>query len=160
MTILGEAFRRAPLAARVLGLAGVIPFAVCSASLAGLDFWPEDRTWHALLAYGAVILSFLGAVHWGCAIAPGSDNETRLWSALGLSVVPALGAWCLLVFTPPPAAALALLMLAFGGQFAADRAHAYLLPGWYLNLRRILTILVIAALGVAFAFSPITGIGR
>ncbi|MFC7474774.1 DUF3429 domain-containing protein [Dankookia sp. GCM10030260] len=51
-----------------LGLAGLLPF-LGTALLA----WTAPPDWrgvalHALAAYGAVILSFLGAVHWGLAL--------------------------------------------------------------------------------------------
>ena len=43
----------------------------------------------AQLAYGAVILTFVGAVHWGYAM---RDEEIR-WGRMTWSVTPSLVAW-------------------------------------------------------------------
>lgn len=57
-----------PPAAAALGLAGVLPFAATAlASLAAAPW--GDLALLALLAYGAVILSFLGGIEWGLASA-------------------------------------------------------------------------------------------
>lgn len=141
-------------------MTGLIPFALCGASLAGLDIVAEDAAWRALQAYAATILSFLGAVLWGAAM--GRREGRSLWRPLSFSVMPCLLAWSVLTIEPPPASALALLMLGFTGQFAADRIATDhdLFPSWYLDLRRILTLAVLAILGMTFVLSPITAIGR
>jgi len=41
-----------------------------------------------LVGYGAVILAFMGAVHWGLAMVAESDSGTTRWFVL--SVMPAL----------------------------------------------------------------------
>jgi len=52
---------------RLLGYAGLFPFfAAAAAALLGPPPW-RGAALSALAAYGAVILSFLGAVHWGLA---------------------------------------------------------------------------------------------
>lgn len=53
-----------PRPALALGVAGLIPFAACTAAL-----WMADPAWQTeagrmLLGYAAVILTFLGGVHW------------------------------------------------------------------------------------------------
>ena len=88
-----------------LGYAGLIPFVVLApASL--LDAH-HGITWSdALFAYGAVILSFVCALHWGFAMAlPGLDERTRVRSLLW-SVVPSLIAWPALLLVPSDAAVL------------------------------------------------------
>ena len=51
-----------------MGLAGLLPFAVSAlGSFAAPDSW-QGFAERALIAYGAVILGFLGAVHWGLAL--------------------------------------------------------------------------------------------
>jgi Protein of unknown function (DUF3429) len=51
--------------ARGLGIGGLIPFVGLTAAL----WWARPGEWPlasvALLGYGATIVSFLGAVHWG-----------------------------------------------------------------------------------------------
>ncbi|UWN51512.1 hypothetical protein ASALC70_03739 [Alcanivorax sp. ALC70] len=55
--------KRNRMAARLLGIGGLIPFYFCA-----LLTWVETtRVWalDAVTGYAAVILAFLGAVHWG-----------------------------------------------------------------------------------------------
>src|SRR3990167_1949564 len=81
-----------PHAITWLGYGGLIPFvALAAASVLA----PDHRSlWSpALIAYGAVILSFVGALHWGIAMtAPQMPVRQRtihyVWS-----VIPALLAW-------------------------------------------------------------------
>lgn len=133
-------------AAHWLGYAGLIPFV---AALLGCLLGGADRQAyfaHQFVAYGAVILSFVGAVHWGTALATGSMRIMRL----ALSVLPALLAWAALLL---PAAAAAWLLL---GGFLLLRAWeasppvARTLPAWYRGLRTRLTVAV-SALLVLFA---------
>ncbi|TCZ55380.1 DUF3429 domain-containing protein [Roseicella aquatilis] len=129
-----------PRPALWLGLAGLLPF------LAGaLLAWTAPEAWRgialqALAAYGAVILSFLGAVHWGLALrAPASEAGAaapRLW----LGVLPSLLGWVALLLTPRPG--LILLALGLLGTAAVEtRAAARgLLPPDYLRLRWVLSL--------------------
>jgi hypothetical protein len=76
--------------ARGLGYAGLLPFVGL-----GLAVWlvsPEKRdlATSALLAYGASILTFVGALHWGMTMREPSGPST---SALVWGVVPSLTAW-------------------------------------------------------------------
>jgi hypothetical protein len=146
-----------PRPALVLGFAGLIPFWLGAACV-----WLLPLPWnvHALqiqVLYAATILSFLGAVHWGLAVAnyggaPATDGNpapAMTWSRLGWSVVPPLVAWIAVCMNAMPG--LITFILAFAGLYLGDRSairagHA---PGWYLPLRRILTILVIAALSLS-----------
>ncbi|MFC0410459.1 DUF3429 domain-containing protein [Roseomonas elaeocarpi] len=84
---------RVPPAARLLGLAGLIPFfGLALLSLAG-ETWARMP----LLFYGASILSFLGAVHWGAALR-GTEAEAGWdWPRLGIGVMPSLVAWVALL---------------------------------------------------------------
>ena len=49
-----------------LGYGGLLPFGALALLL--LDGARSALWWPALLAYGAVILSFVGALHWGFAM--------------------------------------------------------------------------------------------
>lgn len=131
-----------PPAALYLGCAGLIPFIAGAAGL--WLFTSEARlegTLTLFLGYSAVILSFMGAVHWGLAMAEPRYAPAR---AMSLSVMPALLAWLALAL-PPPAAAV-VFALGFGGVYMIDeaarrRGHA---PAWYRRLRLPLTAVVIA----------------
>ncbi|MCU0812046.1 MAG: DUF3429 domain-containing protein [Thiobacillaceae bacterium] len=117
-----------------LGYGGLLPFLVLApASL--LDHHHGAVWGDALYAYGAIILSFIGALHWGLAMSlPDlSDRQRSAWFAW--SVVPALIAWPAALFSPPLAAL--LLVLGFIAHYLQDRrlARQARLPDWYLPLR-------------------------
>lgn len=141
-----------PRAAIWLGAAGLIPFA--AGSVAIWVFPPQALTWvvFALVAYGAVILSFMGAVHWGLVISSSgceARGEATRWLVLG--VIPALLAWLALLISALEA--LILLTAAFAGVYALDRMAiaAGLAPAWYGGLRLRLTALVLTCLLAAIA---------
>lgn len=142
-----------PRPALVLGFAGLLPFIAGS-----LAVWILPRGWsdYALfiqVAYAAVILSFLGAIHWGLALAgtdaDASDRASMTWNRLGWSVVPALLGWFALVMTPLPG--LILLILSFFGMLQGDvlAVRRGRVPAWYIALRRPLTATVILCLGLS-----------
>ena len=117
-----------------LGYGGLLPFLVLApASL--LDHHHGAVWGDALYAYGAIILSFVGALHWGLAMSlPDlSDRQRSAWFAW--SVVPALIAWPAVLFSPPLSAP--LLVLGFIAHYLQDRrlARQARLPDWYLPLR-------------------------
>ena len=130
-----------------LGYGGLIPFVALAAATV---LAPDQRTlWSpALVAYGAVILSFVGALHWGIAMtAPQMPAPQRslhyVWS-----VVPALLAWP----TPllPVAAGALILMLGFAAHLVLDLSlvRTTPLPRWYLPLRLQLTATACICLGL------------
>lgn len=133
--------RPLPTPARLLGPAGLIPFAALAAGIwAG---WAGAGP--ALAAYGATILAFLGAVHWGLALAapePAAADDTAqrvAWGRLGLGVMPALLAWVALLLPLP--AGLVLLALGILTTALAETmaARAGLVPRAYLGLRWLLS---------------------
>ncbi len=161
---------RLPLLAIVLGLGGLVPFVGMTV---GILFFPADvpvpRLVPALIDYGAVILSFLGAVHWGLALAggqagvspvslstpaassalvPASSRAMRL--RLGLGVLPSLVGWAalLVVLVGRPLPALLLLVLGFALTTLAETraARQGLMPPGYLALRHLLTAVVLLCL--------------
>ena len=133
--------------ARLLGFAGLIPFYVLAVLALFLD---AASTWVAillLLTYAAVIASFLGAVHWGLALAAPEPSGRLLLRG----VLPALGGWGIVVLyvTSTEAwPAIVLAMALFVSLYVYDRkaGRAGLAPGWYAVLRAPLSLLVIAAL--------------
>jgi hypothetical protein len=135
-----------PAAAAWLGALGLIPFiAMTLVRVAGGPALPFDPG-HALLGYAAVILSFLGGIHWGVALRPGIDPHTdrrRIARSLTLGVVPSIIGWIALLL--PLTAAIALLCAGFALQLWLDlRTIAQgRLPAWFARLRVILTTIVI-----------------
>ncbi|MCQ8277308.1 DUF3429 domain-containing protein [Acetobacteraceae bacterium KSS8] len=148
--------RTLPLLAILLGLAGLIPFV---AGTAAILFYPADmpvpRLVGGVVGYGAVILSFLGAVHWGLALADDpvvSPHRGRITAArLALGVLPSLAGWAalLLLLTERPRLALVLLLLGFAVVTAVETraGRAGHMPRGYLPLRWLLSAVVILCLG-------------
>jgi hypothetical protein len=121
-----------PLPAALLGAAGLLPFL----GLAALSGFGVAWAGPALAAYGATILAFLGAVHWGLALAgPSPANAARL----GLGVMPSLVAFAALLL--PLRAGLLLLAAAILATAAVESlaARRGLVPRDYLKLRWILS---------------------
>ncbi len=133
-----------PDPAALLGLAGLLPFVV--GALATLDGGPLGR-WapSALLGYSAVILSFMGGVHWGLAMAA----ERPSWLRYGASVVPALLGWAALLIGG--GLAFLLLVASFASLLAYDlgAVRAGEAPAWYPRLRWPSTLVVTLCLLLA-----------
>lgn len=142
--------RRVPPAALVLGWAGVIPFA---AGALALWFTGERGMAHTLmlplLAYGGIILSFLGGVRW--ALAFRVRPEDRQAKAFAFSILPALVAWVGVGLYHHPLVAFGLLAGAHivQGWFDVTTAEADSAPPWYPRLRLQLTAAAVLALGIA-----------
>lgn len=136
----------------LLGLSGLLPFAG-----AALAFFAAPDSWSgfaegALIAYGSVILSFLGAVHWGLALRAPAEEAPMGPARLTLGVVPALIGWVALLL--PDVFALPLLALGILGTAALEQwaRGRGLVPGEYLVLRWVLSV------GAALCLmAPITG---
>jgi hypothetical protein len=151
--------QRLPLLAAVLGAAGLLPF--LGAGYVTLST-PEPRATQALailIAYGAVILAFLGGVHWGFVLHPATGEpageglapSARAQSMrLVLGVVPSLLGWAALVTTLvlPLEVGLAILLVGFLGTvgFEAQGQRRGLVRPGYMVLRWTLTIVVAAVL--------------
>ncbi len=128
----------APLLHR-LGYAGLIPFVFF-----GVAAWFGSTDWQAfslqaLGVYGAVILSFLGAVHWGLFLLDRGHRvlgqPAPIWA-----VIPAVAAWGALLL--PTAFGLTVLLLLFPLVLWVDRGslRRFRLPPGYIQLRGYLTL--------------------
>lgn len=163
---------RLPAFAVLLSLGGLVPFLACGAGAVALQGDWATRSLLALLGYGACILSFLGAVHWGFALGgptlqPGSPVQVTvvqppgvLRARLGLGVLPALIAWVglLVAFVGLPSIALGVLAAGFAATIIAEAQanRRSLLPPGYIWLRWVLSIVVIVVL-VSVALAHVTG---
>jgi hypothetical protein len=152
-----------PMLAILLGLAGLIPFIVCGLGAISADTGQAARMLVALVGYGAVILSFLGGVHWGFAltqaaplVAPditpvGARLAGGQRARLALGVLPALIGWAalLVAMVLPDWTALVVLIAGFVGTVVVEHQagrHMLVQPAGYLWLRWGLTIVVVAML--------------
>ncbi len=121
----------------VLGLGGLIPFVLLPLLALVLEHAHREWLLHALVLYGAVICTFVGALQWGYAIRGGSY---RPWVQYGWSITPALMAWIAALL--PAVTALRILACLLLACYAADRliAKTEQVPGWFMHLRGLLTI--------------------
>lgn len=122
-----------------LGHAGLIPFV-----LGTLLVWlvtPEAHPYvaSALAAYAAVIVSFLGGIHWGLVMRMPTDAPpAAAQSALVWGVIPSLVAWMGVMM--PPHAGLVVSGAAIVGCYLVDRRrYAAQGVGRWLTLRFRLT---------------------
>lgn len=120
----------ASVAAKWMGYLGLLPFL-----FGAIGLW-LGLTWLApvLIAYGAVILSFVGAIYWGLAMAQPRARASIYYAA----VLPALVGWVALL--APKIISLPLLAAAFvGWRIWEQTAPGVILPGWFETLRTVLT---------------------
>ena len=127
--------------AQRMGYAGLLPFV-----LLAMATWvaePGQRAFagRALAGYGAVIASFLGAIHWGLVLRDAAKQSLAL---LGWGVVPSLLAWVALLLSP--AAGLLLIATVLWACFAVDRVvyPRFQAQGW-LSMRLTLTCIASAS---------------
>ena len=146
----GPESRRAPTVVAWLGYGGLVPFVSLGPAFA-LDRADRLLLGAALVAYGAVILSFVGALHWAFAMTlPDIDARDRT-RAFVWSVVPALIGWVAALLAPVVASvALIAGLLSHYGQDLRLASIASL-PSWYLPLRLRLTAVASLALAIAGA---------
>ncbi|KAL3153412.1 hypothetical protein ABBQ38_011748 [Trebouxia sp. C0009 RCD-2024] len=142
-----------PRPAKVLGLAGVIPFiALAPPVAASLPLIPAELLQNAALlqvAYGASIASFLGGVHWALAMVEYGGKQASMQMGTDRyvwSVTPCLMAWPAVIMAPGPAslaiASVLAVVHAVDGRFATQK----LFPQWYMVLRRPLSAFAIAGM--------------
>jgi len=92
------------------------------------------------LFYGAVILSFMSGVLWGFA------TKSTSWIGCALSTLPVL--WAFFTTGGGPETAGLNLIIGFAGLLVLDWYfwRQELAPAWWLNLRFLLTTIVILSL--------------
>lgn len=143
--------RHLPPIAIVLGLAGLLPFVACGLGVMLLGGDGVRMSLLGLLAYSAVILAFLGGVHWGFALEGGEGQSERARQArFGLGVVPSLVGWAglLVAFIGLPTVGLAVQLAGFIAVviFEARANRQGLMPPGYMGLRWALSVGVILCL--------------
>ena len=166
-----QAHADTPLSAWIvaLGWAGIIPFAVLAATswASAADGLMQPFALGMLSAYAALVLSFLGAVHWGVVLARPLHDLPLQRLALLWGVAPSLMALgCLLMPRAWGLLALALVMLlarALDGLLWPGYARAARAAGWpdasrwtelavgWLRLRTRLTAVVVLCLAAGWA---------
>ncbi len=143
--------RKLPSIAMLLGIGGLIPFIVCGLGALANPPPNDALALLALIAYGAVILGFLGGVHWGfgleqAGVAPSDVQRARF----GLGVLPSLLGWVALLLAILSYTRVGLALLVVGLitttmiEARASR-HGYM-PKGYMGLRWVLSAIVVICL--------------
>jgi len=139
-----------------LGYGGLVPFVgLAAGTVVGGDY--AAFATRGLQSYGAVILSFVGAIHWGFAMTLDTLSDRRRTELWIWSVIPALVAWIAL-FLVADAASVAM-MLCFAVQYWQDRrlAREVALAAWFMPLRLRLTIGACLSLAVVAVVTATRG---
>lgn len=143
-----------PTVIAFLGYGGLLPF-VAAAALCWFE--PNHRSYwlQMLLSYGAVILSFVGALHWGFAMVHPYAGRLNVSGVYVWSILPALLGWAAVLASPGIGAG--LLLAGFLAHYRQDLRLAKVLPmpGWYLPLRLKLTSVVSLCLASAYFLPPL-----
>ena len=139
-----------PRPALVLGLAGLAPFVFSVATQLSPDLaqttlatlGPRFVGPYVGLSYGTIILCFMSGVLWG--FATRAPDRPALYYCL--SVAPAL--WTFFFVGDGPVSSAICLSLGFGGLLGLDWLFwkRGLAPGWWMQLRGMLTVIVLACL--------------
>ena len=141
--------KNGPPPALALGAAGLIPFMSAPAYIVQMgEYCPIIG--QAQLAYGAVILSFLGGVRWGKLVLPGTSLSPS-WNQYIWSVTPSLIAWPALMMPSLPAADLTIVA-GLGACCYLDLQQSSYAP-WFKGLRIVLTAVAIISLLTTLALS-------
>lgn len=127
-----------------LGFAGLIPFVLLT-----LICWlaPADllnNFIRAQLAYGIVILSFFGGVHWGMVLVGAGRDDEENRQAMIWGVIPTLLAWCTMGYM---LFAFLVQVVAFIMAYKNDKKlyQSYSVPDWFIKLRLQVTRVVVTA---------------
>ncbi|KAI6037914.1 hypothetical protein EDC04DRAFT_2570570 [Pisolithus marmoratus] len=178
--ITGAVAVKVPTSLFAMGLAGGLPYIASAgttvylarqAGLAamglatnldpGVALTVLDQALNFQVHYGAVLLSFLGALHWGMEIA--GYGGYKGYRRLCLGVAPAIVAWS--TITLEPMSALLCQWLGFVGLWYADNraTAAGWTPVWYSQYRFYLSLLVgtciIGSLAGTSYYGPVAGHG-
>jgi len=155
MNIEGGAVSRLNTTAEIVSYAGMVPFVACLLGIALLpDYEGREIAQRIDIAYGAVVLAFIGAVHWGLALA---GRISWRPARVGGAIVPALLGAAATVLGGQRG--LALLVVGFGVFWLYEhRVVGDELPAAYLSLRRNLSLAVCALLAVTLILSDKAGL--
>lgn len=135
--------------ASILTTLGALPFVgAVAAQLAGISAY---HTSYFSLTYGAVILSFLGGMHWGVFLS--QAHVTRI-NLLVSSNLFALLAWLSLLMLVPLTQYL-IQITCFVALLLIDRKLAAdgMIERWFYNLRKQVTLVVVLCLATLAALT-------
>jgi hypothetical protein len=144
-----------PAPALALGLAGLIPFVAGAAALwVTLPVLTPNLGLRLIIAYGAIILSFLGGIRWGTAIGPYDTRRQGL--EFSASVLGSLAGFAAIFIPPVPALTLLITGFLMQGLWDVVSVEAGRLPPWFGKLRMLLTAGAVISLTAALVAVIVT----
>lgn len=137
--------KRLPKVMWWLGYGGLIPFfglAVALLTGSGLPFLENFHSGWVLAAYTAVVLTFIGAMHWWVALDIQDGLQgSELGKLLALSLIPTMVAWFSLLL--PVNIALFILAVLIILAYVADSVLLFnKIDEWYAKMRLHLSVIV------------------
>jgi hypothetical protein len=142
-------------AAELAGYLAVAPLIACLAGVAlHSGYAGRELAQRGAVAWGAVLLAFTGAVHWGLALAGRVPSSPARMAA---AAAPALVAAAAVLIGGQPA--LALLVVGFGVFWLYEhRSLGATMPAAYLGLRRNLSLAACTLLALIMIASDAAGL--
>lgn len=143
-----------PAASFLLAGAAAFPLSTLASMIATGLAVPGIDNRYALMTYAAIVLSFMGAVHWGLQMAlpevadAGRLGAKRDWRIIMTSMVPGLVAWIGLLLPEKAGAVLMILgyaALPFYDVRATQWGEA---PAYFLKLRLPVIVFAVGSLVV------------
>ena len=137
---------KTPKAPLILGLGGTLPFIILSLAIWFGSYELRLMALFNLINYSIIILSFIGAVHWGAAML----RKDTSFNYYLISIMPAVLSWFLIMgFIANYLIIFIILMMLFLVLFFIDvkAVRNNILPNWYLPLRKVVTTVVFLCLG-------------
>ncbi len=135
----------------LFALAGALIFAGITVALFSDESRIRVPAIAALVTFAAIVLSHLGGIEGGLALREGAGTERDRAFGLGLSIVPSLAAWAVLLWVPSSqwqiGASIALFIAVWGADLWLARRG--LIPSWFVDLRTAITAVACLILGVA-----------
>jgi len=131
--------------AKTLTYAGILPFL----GAAGLSIFAPDFSGanykHILLAYGAVIASFIAGIHWGIFL----FKESPLNLFIHSNVI-ALLAWVAMALSMTSSVLILIFCFLYLLFIDQKLSNAQIIESWYMRMRIHASVIVILTLGTHF----------
>ncbi len=125
----------------IIGYLGLIPFVISSLAIWITAY--RELAYESLVIYASIILTFIGAVHWGFGSSTSQENKSN--ARFIFSIAPALVSWLALLTMYEYV--LPIFAICFVVFWWIERYYfAEILPIWYVQLRSRLSFIVVGFL--------------
>ncbi len=136
---------------RQLGYLGLLPFIASSIVVWNPAY--HDFALQSITIYAAVIVTFIGGVHWGLALqaqsSSGNHKASTICNQFIFSVIPSLAAWLAVVVAQPYS--LIIIALCFVTFWYFEKTFFnQTFENWYATLRNRLTLVATTCIIIAW----------